>query len=37
MTRDGRHHVDEVHDGAAKDEAKLVGVVRQDHLHHLGC
>src|SRR5206468_5433716 len=36
VARDGAGDVDEVHDGAAQDEAKRVGVVWQYHLHHLG-
>jgi len=33
---DGAGDVDEVHDGAAQDEAERIGVVGQHHLHHLG-
>ncbi len=36
VARDRAGDVDEVHHGAAEDEAERVRVVRQDDLHHLG-
>jgi len=32
----GARDVDEVHDRAAQDEAKRIGIIGQDGLHHLG-
>ena len=36
VTGDGGRHVDQMHHGAAENEAERIGVVGQNDLHHLG-
>jgi hypothetical protein len=36
MGGNGPRHVDQMHDLASQDVAEGIGVVRQDHFHHLG-